>query len=586
MSIMQNPTVVKTSDLQIELEHTKERFENCIIKKENEYAKLWDDWYKKCEECKYDKISYDKAYNVMQQKIEWLQAQLGDLKGKCKDTPCVSDTLDPLKESKVVENDKVIAPGMFRINPLKTSREDKFVPNKHVKASIRTKPITFSQPHVITKKAVNSNNKKHTSSACNNIKLVVRNDKSEVVCAMCKQCLITANHDICVLNYVYGMNSSKINQSANASKIINQTKHKAHVKKSKKLGSKEILDSPRPIRLRTCLRWLPTRRIFDFFGKLATSCNTESESDTSVYDIASTSNPQEPTTKGFPNSTSFLDRIPSPPLLLPPLHTSPTYARALLGYRAAMIQLRVASPPLPVPSPLCVLHLLFVGSQKLRASRTGSTLAHRADYGFIDTLDASIRASEGRVMTIVGEVNERVTYLATTQRQDAHEFYVRHEDAQDDRALLRAQIFLLTRERQYFRFMSLSYEREAIYARQVWSRSEDMSMALEALIRAQKDRITSLEAQTRALQRDVSVLQRQRIDNGDRLTMHIQQEHGRHRELERSRDELSPHEKPPPPMSDNAIKALVARSMADALAENEANRNSRNGDDSYEPGCG
>ncbi|GJZ98621.1 hypothetical protein Tco_0671074 [Tanacetum coccineum] len=50
MSIMQNPTVVETSDLQTELERTKKRFENYIIKKENQYAKLWNDWYKKCEE--------------------------------------------------------------------------------------------------------------------------------------------------------------------------------------------------------------------------------------------------------------------------------------------------------------------------------------------------------------------------------------------------------------------------------------------------------------------------------------------------------------------------------------------------------
>nr|GEZ74009.1 hypothetical protein [Tanacetum cinerariifolium] len=85
-----------SSNLQIELERTKEQFENCIIKKENKYAKLWNDWYKKCEECKYDKISYDKAYTDIQQKIKWLQAQLGDLKGKSKDTLCVSDTLDPL----------------------------------------------------------------------------------------------------------------------------------------------------------------------------------------------------------------------------------------------------------------------------------------------------------------------------------------------------------------------------------------------------------------------------------------------------------------------------------------------------------
>ncbi|GJZ01267.1 hypothetical protein Tco_0519228 [Tanacetum coccineum] len=48
---------------------------------EKEYAVLWNNWYTKCEECKYDKISYDKAYNDMQQKIERLQAQLGDLKG-------------------------------------------------------------------------------------------------------------------------------------------------------------------------------------------------------------------------------------------------------------------------------------------------------------------------------------------------------------------------------------------------------------------------------------------------------------------------------------------------------------------------
>ncbi|GKB54171.1 hypothetical protein Tco_0904924 [Tanacetum coccineum] len=72
---------------------------------ENEYAKLWNDWYKKCEECKYDKISYDKAYNDMQQKIERLQAQLGDQKGKCKDTPCVSNTLDPLSQK--LENKNV-----------------------------------------------------------------------------------------------------------------------------------------------------------------------------------------------------------------------------------------------------------------------------------------------------------------------------------------------------------------------------------------------------------------------------------------------------------------------------------------------
>nr|GFA25593.1 hypothetical protein [Tanacetum cinerariifolium] len=153
------------------------------------------------------------------------------------------------QESKVVKNDKVIAPGMFRINPFKNSREEKHLPNT-VRASARTKPITVSQPHVITKKDVNSDsnglsstgidntktrrpqprsntkndrvpsaskssrsknkgaevdehhrnlplskNTKHMSSACNNIKLDSQNVIFKVVCAMCKQCLIFVNHD-------------------------------------------------------------------------------------------------------------------------------------------------------------------------------------------------------------------------------------------------------------------------------------------------------------------------------------------------------------------------------------------------------
>ncbi|GJT16868.1 hypothetical protein Tco_0875574 [Tanacetum coccineum] len=206
MSIVQNNSVVDTSNLQTEFD-----------------------------QCKYDKISYDKAYNDMQQKIERLQAQLEDLKGK---PPSSSRSklysVTPFPKSKgllkIDESHALSKP----VTSNSTSREEKSVPNKPIKASVRTKPITVSQPHVITKKHVNSDsnglsstgvdntaktrrpqprsntkndrvpsaskssciknkeveveehhrnlllskNKKHMSSECNNFKLVIRNDKS------------------------------------------------------------------------------------------------------------------------------------------------------------------------------------------------------------------------------------------------------------------------------------------------------------------------------------------------------------------------------------------------------------------------
>nr|GFA76212.1 integrase, catalytic region, zinc finger, CCHC-type, peptidase aspartic, catalytic [Tanacetum cinerariifolium] len=90
------------------------------------------------------------TYKDMQQKIEWLQAQLGDLKCKSKDTSCVSDARNP-------------------ISPDKVSREAQKVPNT-VSASSRTKPITVSQPSVIPKKDMNSNLNGLSSTGLDNTK--------------------------------------------------------------------------------------------------------------------------------------------------------------------------------------------------------------------------------------------------------------------------------------------------------------------------------------------------------------------------------------------------------------------------------
>nr|GFC88032.1 hypothetical protein [Tanacetum cinerariifolium] len=83
--------------------------------------------------------------------------------------PVTSNSFSKPQESKGVNNAKVIAPGMFRICSDKVSREAKKVPNT-VSASSRTKPITVSQPSVITKKGMNSNSNGLSSTGLDNTK--------------------------------------------------------------------------------------------------------------------------------------------------------------------------------------------------------------------------------------------------------------------------------------------------------------------------------------------------------------------------------------------------------------------------------
>ncbi|GJX00116.1 hypothetical protein Tco_0184029 [Tanacetum coccineum] len=95
MSIVQNPSVVDSSNLQTELDRTKERLENCIIKKENEYVKTFEDCTKSVKKSKMTKFRSAKAYNDMQHYIECLQVQLGDQKAQLFDK--VSDQKDTNK---------------------------------------------------------------------------------------------------------------------------------------------------------------------------------------------------------------------------------------------------------------------------------------------------------------------------------------------------------------------------------------------------------------------------------------------------------------------------------------------------------
>ncbi|GKD18042.1 retrovirus-related pol polyprotein from transposon TNT 1-94 [Tanacetum coccineum] len=130
---------VQYTDLQTELDRTKQKLKTCIIKKEKEYATLWNN---------------------------------------------VNNTANTR-----------------RPHPRSNSKTDRVLSKS--KCSWLLNNIEKIEEH--HRNLLLSNNKKHMSSKCNNIKLAIQNDKSKFVCAMCKQCLIIANHDVCVLNYVNGM---------------------------------------------------------------------------------------------------------------------------------------------------------------------------------------------------------------------------------------------------------------------------------------------------------------------------------------------------------------------------------------------
>nr|GEV75199.1 hypothetical protein [Tanacetum cinerariifolium] len=389
MSIVKNGFVDVPSDLQNELDRMKEKLELCLIKKEKEYAVLWYNWYTKCEECKYDKISYDKAYNDMQQKDQWLQTQLRDLKGKSSDTPSASNTLDSLNQklkSKIIELEFQVVNYEREISHLKTTYKNLFdsitsnrahaklhnliygntqlrarvfentsesmnntsgmsvtphvdkpklsavtphskklhasillhsVPqprefnvmkhrNENVssymvnasatglvhtartrrpqpKGNTRNAKVPSSSKSSNVKKNVTvedhrrtlllSKNQKNMSSECNDIKLAIRNDKSEIVYGNCN---------------------------------ANQKRHKTQVWKPKQVGFKETLVcTPEPRPPRFSLKWSPSGRSFDLKGKLVASKETNCPND----EKACTSNPHEPMRKRFPNSTVFLGRL-------------------------------------------------------------------------------------------------------------------------------------------------------------------------------------------------------------------------------------------------------------------------------------
>nr|GEY84531.1 retrovirus-related Pol polyprotein from transposon TNT 1-94 [Tanacetum cinerariifolium] len=264
MSVVQKTSVVDTSNLQTELQRTKERFENCIIKKENEYAKLWNDWINHFKTSREEKhVSNNARASTRTQPITVSQPPVFTKKDVNSDSNGLSST--------GIDNSKTRRP----------------------------------QPRSNTKNDRVSSVSKGSRSKNKDAENVI----SKVVCAMCKKCLIYVNHDVCLRNYVNGKTSCGKKHKANVLIKEKQKKHQPKVKKPKKVGFIERLATPKPRKPRFLLRWSPTGRLFDKKGKIVDSSESEGQSDYSNGDNACTSNTLEPKIKRFPNSTSLLGRV-------------------------------------------------------------------------------------------------------------------------------------------------------------------------------------------------------------------------------------------------------------------------------------
>ncbi|GJW05911.1 hypothetical protein Tco_1568334 [Tanacetum coccineum] len=248
--------------------------------------------------------------------------------------------------------------------------------------------------------------------------------------------------------------------------------------------------------------------------------------------------------------SSPLPQIPSPPLPIPsPPPNSTTYVKGSLGSRAAGIRQRDALPSLVHETEMPEIYLPLrkrpcrttpgpgyeVGessaagaARQVGPTTAGADLYRFADmldaapgrqtsrelgYGITDTWDDLVGAIQEIAPTTLEGVNQRVTELATTVDQEDEIIYSQLDDARHDRALLRARVNMLYRDRPFHRCTALLIEEEARLSRAAWARSMDAcdqvhseGISLRTTVMAQQSEITELQAADRRRQTVISDL--------------------------------------------------------------------------------
>ncbi|GJV48580.1 hypothetical protein Tco_1438792 [Tanacetum coccineum] len=243
--------------------------------------------------------------------------------------------------------------------------------------------------------------------------------------------------------------------------------------------------------------------------------------------------------------------LSSPLPIVPYLYGSPNHVRAPPGFRATMGRLRASSPSthhslhpspplpplpsslylpppvptsLPIPSPPLPASLFIpspvdrredipeaelpphkrlclttpTSRYKLGESLTAAVRpigGHRADYGFIGTMDAEIRCQRAEEVGY----GIRDVWVDPTQAVE--------EDAQDRQTHLLQRVDVLIKDRQLHRETMLLMEQEALASREAWTHS--------SLITTLVTQISLLQGQLSAALRQIQTLQARDLTHAD-----------------------------------------------------------------------
>nr|GEZ11860.1 hypothetical protein [Tanacetum cinerariifolium] len=185
--------------------------------------------------------------------------------------------------------------------------------------------------------------------------------------------------------------------------------------------------------------------------------------------------------------------VPSLPLHLPsPLTTSPTDTGAPLGYRAAEIRMRALLPS--------TSYRIDIPEADMPPRKRACLTAPTHEFEIRESSAVGAARWSGPTESDLRRCRVEQAGYGTTDTLRTDEFEVCFEDAQFNRALLRARVNKLFRDRPDHCRTVMLMDREAMYSREAWAFSLDRSSAIAAHVRTLETQVAALITQTTLLQ--------------------------------------------------------------------------------------